>query len=227
MKHSYLTLLFAAALILGVSQAVKAEDSPEVDEQEYSQEMAPCPAWGMRFGPHGFRSGHDSWRDGPGHRGGGGHAGRQGRKGPHHGDFGIGFGGARAFDVLNLDEAQKTKMVDVLTNNFRARLEARLALADAQRALRDLYDDDSADADAIVAANAALGEARGKMDVLTRKFREDVKGVLTEEQVKKLEDMRGDRFEKRDRDGKKDGKRPGGPGERRGPRPEGGPGSRR
>lgn len=239
MKRKPLALLLAAALLAGTFSSAMAEDeAPPPEQQEYSSQE-----WGRGPGRH-HRGPRDDRRDGPGRRGDGpgwrgdgpgcrgdGPGFEFGRKrGFHHGDFGIGFGGARAFDKLNLDDAQKAKLVDVLTNSFRARLEARMTLNDAQNKLRDLRDDDSASADAIVAANVALGEAKGKLDVLGRKFREDIKGVLTEEQVKQLEEMRNappppppGKWDRKDRDERG----PGGPGERRPPHMERGPGPRR
>lgn len=215
MKRKSFALILAAALLAGTCYTASAGAPPDVDEPTMDESRDFGPRFGGRHeGPRGWHRGgpdRDDWRGGPGHRG---------KRGMHHGDFGIGFGGAHAFEMLDLDASQKTKMIDVLTNNFRARLEAKMAMVDAQRKLRDLYEDDNANADAIVAANAAVGEARGKLDVLSRKFRDDMKGVLTEEQIKKLDDMKDDRpF------GPRGDKRPDGPKGPKGPKP--GPGPRR
>lgn len=127
--------------------------------------MMPPPGMGMR----GMGMGHRF-----GHRGGM----RQGMFGP------------RFMEELELTDAQKTQLVDVLTDNFKNRLLTRMELHDAIAKLRTLNEAETPDYDAIVAANAAVGTAQGKMDVLDRKLKEQVRGVLTPEQTKKLDERK-------------------------------------
>lgn len=221
MKRKSIALLLAAAMLAGTMYTASAEEStppaPSEDEEF-------CEGWCPGRGPGGPRGGwgrHDRDRDdrrgGPGQRGPGARF--------HHDDsdgkgFGMGPGmgfGRRGWDKIQLDDAQKAKMVDVMTANYRARLEAKMNMMEAQRKLRDLRKDDSASHDAIVAANAAMGEARGKLEVLGRKSRDEMRSILTPEQVKTLDEMR-DAPPPRPGD-KRDGKRPGGPDDRRPPRP--------
>jgi Spy/CpxP family protein refolding chaperone len=135
-------------------------------------------------GRRGFRM-HDDhgWGMGPG-------------MGPMHGMGPMGFGHMAG---VKLDDSQKAKLVDVMTANFRAGLEARMALRDAHEKLADLRDDKDASADAIVAANAAVGEAKGKLEVLRRKARDDFRGILTEDQIKQLDERREEMRELREK----------------------------
>ncbi len=152
------------------------------------------------------RDGRDG-RDGPRHRDGwhgrdfdGGRF--EGRPGHHMGmrpgmGMGMGMGpamrlglGGRAWEQLDLTDAQKKQLVDVLVDNYRSFLETRLEVMGAAGKVRDLRENDSATSDEIIAANTALGAARGKMEALVQGFRQNVEKLLTPEQLKKLEDMR-------------------------------------
>lgn len=135
----------------------------------------------------------------------------KGKRGMH------GMMGMRKLFDLDLDDAQKSRLVDVMTENYRNRLNAGLELASARDALASLYDSENPDADSIVAAHQAVGAAEGKMAVVRRGMMDEVKKILTPEQVEKLEKMdrpgrgpRGDRFrdgkDRRDGKGPRDGK---------------------
>lgn len=215
-----LSLLFAAAMVAFSMQAAMAMDADDMDMDDADVEevgmmdddapmMHPRRMGRPGPGPDGFRGRHDRgpgehrWGGGPGH-------------GPmmHHGrDMkgmgkakGMGMFGPRFMERLDLDATQKAKIVDIMTNCFRDRLTAGIEMADAQKKLRDLRDSEKPDHEAIVAAHQALGAARGKMEVIGSKMRQDVRAILTPEQIKKLDDMdkRGPRM---DRDKKWDGKR--------------------
>lgn len=217
MKRKPIALLLAAAMLAGAMYTASAgenESPPAADDQEF------CEGWCPGRGPGGPRGWgrHDRDRDdrrgGPGRRDPGFHRGDF--DGMHHGmGFGMGFG-RRGWDKIQLDDAQKAKMVDVMTANFRAGLVAKMEMMEAQKKLGELRDDDSASAEAIVAVNAKLGEAKGKLEVLGRKSRDDIRAILTPEQQKTLDEMRD---APPPRPGKRDGKRPGGPDDRRPPRP--------
>lgn len=215
-----LTLLLAAAMMAFTFQTAMAEDidlDDEIDDVEYSiNEPGMTGPRGRRFGPrdddhspgnhmrHGRHEGRGEWIGGPGHGPGmrpGMHPDmRMGR------DMGHGMMGPRMMEALDLTDAQKNQAVDVLTDNFRQRLLARMELADAHKKLRDLYDGESPDHDAIIAANTAVGTAKGKMDVLNRKLRDNMRGILTPDQIQKMDDMKKDRPRGWDKPG--DGKRP-------------------
>lgn len=233
MKYKPFALMLAAALLAGTLHASAAENAAE---------PPPAPEYAEGWGPGHYRGyGHRGFRHrGPdggrfGHRGFGFGLGH----GPRHGGFGWGFGGGhhmRLIDTLELDDAQKTKFIDVMTENFRERLQTKLELRDLEEKLRDLRDDETAQPEAIVAASAAVGEAEGKLEVLGRKHIQSLKGILNEEQLKQLEELRdappsprGDRKDWREsrRGPGPDGPRgPGGPGKHH-PRMERGPGPRR
>lgn len=172
-----------------------------------------------RMGPghHGQWGGPGMMRDGRGPRhmgmGGGMHMGR----GMHMG-MGMGMFGPRFMDEIQLTDAQKGKLVDVMTENFRERLLGRIEMMDAVKKLRDLDAADAPNADAIVEANQAMGAARGKMDVLHRKMRDDIRGVLTPEQLQKLDEFENSAPPHR-WDRQRDDQRPQRPAPGQGPRP--------
>lgn len=194
-----------------------AVDTAEMDDDFGTDMRRPHPRW-RDDGP-GFhkRGHHDNWRGGPGHRPDmrpdRDH--RMGGKGMRHG---MGMFGPRFMEMLQLDDGQKAKIVDVMTENFRQGLLAKMEMADARKKLWDMQESDSTDHDGLIAAHQAVGAAQGKMQVLHRKMRDDVRAVLTPEQLKKLDDFdkrphrdwdgpKGkDKFKGKDKD--KDGKRP-------------------
>lgn len=259
MRTRIFTALALAALLAGSAQFAAAGDTaPDAEDEIAVQDFR----YGhRRHDGRGWRGRHGDWGRGPGHRfggPGGGFADRpdfdddfdgpgwrhRGRRGPGMHGMGHGWGmsmgmGFGRWSGIELDQAQKAKLVDVMTANFRARMEAGMALQDARDTLDELRDDKDASAEAIIAANAALGEAKGKLEALRRKAHDDFRGILTEEQVKKLDEKREEmrefrekrREERRDRPG--DFRRPPLPGGKgpeggRPPRPpHGGPGPRR
>lgn len=206
-----LSLLMAAAMMAFTLQtAMAAEDVDEnVDEMEYSIEDSGRP--GRRFSPRDHERGrhvpyarHDrpgEWLGGPG-RGPGKHPDMRMDKGMQ------GMMSPRMMDELNLTDAQKNQMVDLLTQNFRERLLARMEMADAQKKLRDIHESETPDHDAIIAANGAMGTLKGKLDVQRRKLRDDMRKILTPEQVEKLDNMRKGPPPPRGWDKRDDGKRP-------------------
>lgn len=100
------------------------------------------------------------------------------------------FGHGRLMDELEVTDAQKTELVDVMTNNFRQGMLARMEMAEAHKKLAELSSTKGADDAAIIAANEAIGAARGKLEVLGRKAQDDFRAVLTPEQAAKLDEMR-------------------------------------
>lgn len=242
MRKRIFALLLAATLLAG-SHGVSF--AGEYDDQPMQPGYGNCgPGRGFGHGPSMRHRGPGNDRRGGGRQDFDGR--RQGFGGGHHGFGGgrnwggggrPGFGGPmfgqRLFDRLDLDKAQRDKLVEVMTENFRAGLVARLEMREAENKLADLRESDSASPEDIVAANEALGAAAGKMEVARRKAREAVEAVLTPEQREQLDSFRddsprnrdrfdNDRRDRRDRDRDRD-ERPGrgGRGDRRGP---GGPG---
>lgn len=184
-----MTLAVAAiAIALSAQAAFAADDRPAPRDRqgdEIRRPMGPDGAW--RGGPHGRRG------DGPG-------PGRHFGKGPgRHFDMGPGMMafGHRFMDELELTDAQKTQLVDVMTARFREGMLVRMEMADAGRKLRDLTESESPDKDAIIAANEAMGTAKGKMEALFLTAKDEVRKILTPEQQTKLDEMfdrrRGDR----------------------------------
>jgi Spy/CpxP family protein refolding chaperone len=103
---------------------------------------------------------------------------------------GMGMGGMRMMEWLDLTADQKQKVVDVLTENVRARLLSRMELADARKTLRELGKADAPDPAALIAAHQAVGAATGKLEVLNLTMKDNLKAVLTPDQQKKLDDFR-------------------------------------
>ncbi|MCC8108651.1 MAG: Spy/CpxP family protein refolding chaperone [Planctomycetes bacterium] len=252
-----LSLFLAAFLMTGAASYVRAEDDADLtDDAEYMivvdddvdmDDDSPSygrPLWG---GPGRGMMPRHMMEDGPGfHRGMGPGMGR-GHFGRHDGPGGPGFGprgprmrdmhgmkGMHRFMDLDLTDAQKSQIVDILTDNYKQTLEARFALMDAKKALGDVYDQDHADQAAIVSAHEALGAATGRLAALKRGCYDRVSGILTPEQRELLDrPMKPDRRERMDRPDRPDRRdrkdrpdRPDRPGKRdrddRGPR-HGGP----
>ncbi|MCD8140794.1 MAG: Spy/CpxP family protein refolding chaperone [Planctomycetaceae bacterium] len=203
---------FVAALALALTlQSAFAGDGPRKGDGP------PPPRPGRDIGPREGRPGPRDGRSGPHNRDFGprGHWGR----GPAHdmgmGPIGHGMFGPRFMDELELTEEQKTQMVDAMTATFREGLLARMEMAEARKALRNLREMESTDADAIISMNEAMGAAKGKMDALRIKAKEQFDTILTPEQRAKLDERKDDwKKEWNDRDDDEDGPREG----RRGPR---------
>lgn len=201
-------LIMAAALLAGSAQIALGEDTPlPRDDPRMAGEVAAYGGWGRgpgwgrgHPGRHdGFRrgdAGPRDWGRGPGRfEGCPGFDGPRHRSGPGHrfGGMGMGMGhgmGRMPFAQLDLTADQKARLIDVATTQFRAGLEAKMEMMDAQKKLWDLRDDDSASSDAIIQANAAVGAAKGKLEALRNQAKDEFAKVLTPEQLKKLEERR-------------------------------------
>lgn len=198
------TLLAALALVLVAGIAVSGEDDRRPVRRD-----GPPPRQGefREFGP---RHQGDGWRrGGPGgwHRGWNqddrdhGRRFGPGRRGPG-GEFGMRF-----FHVADLTPEQESRIVDIMTDNFRTNLELRLAMRDARQKVFSGPKDDRS-ADEIIAANRELGEIRGKIQAQRQTFRNQLNAVLTPEQLQSLDKPRRpdrpDRFDRSDRPGRPD-----------------------
>lgn len=153
------------------------------------QGMGVCPGMGqgMCLGGPGGRSAM-----GPGRGMGMG----QGMRGRGHGRVMGGFGGGMPMMYgLDLTDAQKTQMVDAMTESFRQRMLLRLEQQDIQKKLRDEYQSDTPNSDVIMSLNRALGELNGKRAVLAQEGQEKFQNLLTPEQREKVKEMK-DSFEK-------------------------------
>lgn len=194
MRKTYLALALASVLLAGSVYAAEERDVPPSPREEYGM------GWGHRGGGPGR---HHGWGgrgrdDYSRHRGPMGYGRRMG------GDFrgGRGFGGGpgmgmgtgmgmgphhRMVTDLDLSADQKAKLVDALTKNYRARMEIMMDMAAVRSDSWDLRRDGEASNDDIVAANRALGEARGRMEVQERTARDEIRGILTPEQRERLD----------------------------------------
>lgn len=180
MRSKYTALVLAAALLAATVNVFAGENPPPRPDRNGPRHEG----WRDRRDGDGPR--HNGWRDrrdddGPGC----GMMGGRGMRMMGHDGFGPG-----AMGLLQLDAAQKAKVVDMMTENFRAGLEARMEMDEARQALRQLQRDDNATAEAIVAANTAMGAAKGKMDALRMKSARDMEGILTPEQKTRLDAWR-------------------------------------
>lgn len=193
------TLLLAAAIMALTFHASAQEMDDDWDEMDivaveeqvddapparFFPDRGPGPRH-MGPGPRHMGPGPRDWNRGP--------AMRQAPRHPRGMGFRHGMIGPRAMRELDLTQEQKTKMVDILTENYRSRLLANMELADARKQLFDLYEAEGADHDAIIAANTAIGAAQGKIEVEQRKLRSEIQALLTPEQREKLESMQGPR----------------------------------
>lgn len=252
MRLQKLTLLFAAALLIGTMQSAKAEESPTtvidtiadyeerleesmddgLDDADLDEDDDIEDTW--RKETRAYRDRFDRrHRDGRPNRGPG-PRGDFRHRGPHMGGYGHRMGGydfrlpgmrhasmmfgPRIWEKLQLTSDQKTKVVDILTNNYRAKLEAKIEMIEARRVMRELYASDAPQGEAVVAAHTAMGALRGKMEVLDRQLKDELKNILTPEQQKTLDDMRKPKPRKPGPDGRGPGGRDKGPGDGRAPR---------
>ncbi len=194
-----LSLLAAAVMFAFVFQtAMAADDGNDFDRNGPDQEFV-CPAMGgmgMRMGrgmmmrqgrmDRGMRHGDRGMRGMRGWRGG---CDSMGTRGMGMGR-GFGFGMMRRLD---LTPEQQKQIVDAMAENYRDRLLARIELGEAFEKLREARNTDPVNADAVIAANQAVGAATGKLDALSRTFADKIKPLLTPEQLKKAEAMRDGR----------------------------------
>ncbi len=121
---------------------------------------------------------HQGWR---GHWYDGEDRDMMGLPGISHGQF---------MEQLNLTDAQKSQLVDLLTNNFRNRLQNRMEMQTLRSQLRELQKSPNPDSGTVISLNQNLGAARGKLEVMKNQLKADLKNILTEEQQKKLNEMR-------------------------------------
>ncbi len=133
------------------------------------------PGEGGRRGPGGFR----------GRPGAGGPGGFQGR--PEHGDTGMLLLG-RIADKLGLSEDQRAEIKAIVDGNREEAEEARKAVGEAMKALWQAAAEGS-EAE-IVAAGKAVGDAMTEQALLRANVWQQIKEVLTEEQLKQLEEMK-------------------------------------
>lgn len=231
MRKTYLALALASVLLAGSVYAADDQEGPPAPREEYGM------GWGHRGGGPGRHHGREGrpgddgdfrhrgpmGPGGPGHRMGGDFRGHKGfgggGPGMHMGMMGKGMGPMgmhhRMLADLDLTADQKTRLLDALTKNYRAKMELMLEMAETRGDRHDLRRDDEASNDDIMAAHRAWGEARGKMEVQERTFRDEIKGILTPEQWERMD--RGPRWDRDDDDAPRPfqgGRRPG-PGPRK------------
>ena len=172
MKHATFAMLMAALLLTGsVTAAQAAQPVVPTDGPSYARHMER----GNHFGPR-YRGMNDNrW----GHRG----------DRWNHDRRGFGMHG-NCWEAIDLTERQRADMIDLMTKRYKAELELRMEMRDLRNATRDVWERDTATPDEIIAANTALGAARGKLDALRYQCREEMKNILTEEQLQTLDDRR-------------------------------------
>lgn len=225
MRHTSFAMLMAALLLAGsVTAAHAAQPGDPMDDPEIAEYMDDADDFGMppqaRFGPRGRwnRDGgpgprqFSSRRQGPGF-GMQGMCGMQGMRGMRgmQGMRGMRGMQGRPWEMLDLTEQQRKDMIDLMTKMFKGRLETRMEMRDLQQAARDIREKDNATAEEIIAAHTALGAARGKQEALQYQLRQEMRGILTEEQLKKMDEFR-DSMPRPFRDGRFGPDRPGRPG---------------
>lgn len=125
--------------------------------------------------------------------------GRQGMGGPGMGMRHDGMRGHRAgrgmgmmpmMRGVDLTDAQKTQMVDMMTESFRQQMLIRMEQQDIQKKLRDEYQSATPNSDTIMSLNKALGELNGKRAVLFQENQEKFQNLLTPEQRAKIKEIK-------------------------------------
>lgn len=115
--------------------------------------------------------------------------------------WGLGFGrGPKGGDAaacakviadLNLSDEQVRKIQEIQTSAFEQMKSIRDALFQKMFELRSLLWQKSPDQDAIAAKQAEVKELRQQMYEIQQKVREQMKSVLTQDQLNKLEQAKG------------------------------------
>ena len=131
---------------------------------------------GPGFGPQGYGPGWGMQGRGPG-------MGLQ----PHNGQGGILM--PHVLRLLNLTDEQQEKIRTILEEKKEPMEAARTAVQNANQALHQAVMEEKEEA-AIRAAAQTLGEAIGNQAVLRASIMTSIKAVLTEEQLKKLGDLK-------------------------------------
>lgn len=115
-----------------------------------------------------------------------------------HGGKGPGFGpgvwgGMRTFLQLNLTDAQQTKMTGILNKYESERESLREAMNGAHKTMGLLRDAEQFNEQDVRQAFRKASSAREDMFVLRAKMMDELKGVLTSDQVEMLKQGRGGR----------------------------------
>lgn len=191
-----LSLLLAAAMLAVTFQTAMAAD--DMDD-EIDQQIEDAADSGSREGRLDRRMGAGGrWGYGPAMPGKPGGPGmmhedygsrRDLPRGPGGSDYDFDFVRMRMMEQFNLTADQKQQVVNVMTENFRERMQARIDLGDAIKKLRDIHKSSTPDHGEIIIASEAVGSAYGKLDVLGHKLEDGIKAILTPEQKEKLEDI--------------------------------------
>ncbi len=115
----------------------------------------------------------------------------------HGGHGGGGFGGLKMLMQLDLTDAQKTQIRDMLPA-YRAEKEARQdSLRDKREKMRDLIEAERFDEEAVRQAFREMAPLMEDMAVSRVQFMHDLKAVLTAEQVERIRKKHMDREEHR------------------------------
>lgn len=200
MRTKALIAVLTLALLSGLTYAGEPGGPRRSDRSRDERDIGPrSPRDGRDFGPR-----HRGWHRGPGPFG---HRGPGFGPGPMHG-FPMPL-----LERINLTEAQQKQYVDIMTDNYRAGLELRLAMHATMGTMRDQMKNGSPSEDAIISINREMGELRGKMQALAFGLKDKLNAILTPEQKQIADDFRPAR-PPRDFDGR----RPGRGSDMRGPR---------
>lgn len=140
----------------------------------------------------------------------------------HHGmrgrgtDRGMGMGGGMArggfgggmMRNIDLSDAQKAQLLDIMTDSFRQRAQIRMETQDLRKKLYNEYQSETPNRDIIMNLNKALGELNGKSAVLRQENQEKFQNILTAEQRDQLNKAKDDFEKMRNEFGPRQGPRP-------------------
>jgi len=122
-----------------------------------------------------------------------------------HGDFGEGFHGFGPMmamaDKLDLTDAQKDKLEKMRTAFQKERIDKKAEIDKAKIDLRVLRRDDNANENEVMSAIDKVSYLRAELQKMAYRHRKEVQGVLTEEQIDKLKELRKEKFENRQNKG--------------------------
>ncbi|MDI3481649.1 MAG: hypothetical protein PWQ97_1304 [Tepidanaerobacteraceae bacterium] len=99
--------------------------------------------------------------------------------------------GASVFDQLDLSDEQYAKLRDILNQSFEKMQALRDEMAKKMLELKNLYLQKTPDKDAIEAKQKEISELREKMLQLRQDNIDEMNNVLTQEQLNKLNSLRG------------------------------------
>jgi periplasmic protein CpxP/Spy len=129
-------------------------------------------------------------------QGGGPGIGGPGRGGPRGGGP-RGFGGDLGLRGVDLTDAQREQLRAIMESHKQEFEQARVKLRDAHRGLAEAVDAQTVDESTIRARSTVVATAMADDAILRAKVRAEVQGILTAEQLQKVQERKAEMLKRR------------------------------